>query len=240
MLSHKKYGFPALLGLTLILTGCAGDPERAPENQAVADAINTVFYRGKWQQIPASPENQVETIIFEQRVDFAPGSAVLDRPARRAIDRLIEEADPAPGSLVSLSVPKAQGGPSTFDRATLQRLESVRMVLANLGIESALATDAMGRVTDLEADEIGLTVTKVMAVLPDCDQPQPLEPDLPDFNSAFGCSNAYNLGVMIADPRDLERGRTLEPADAERASLSILRYRVGQEEELPEEDTKSQ
>lgn len=244
MLSHKKYGFSALLGLTLglagALAGCAGDPERTPENQKIADAINTVFYRGKWQQIPASPENQVETIIFEQRVSFAPGGVTLDRAALRAIDRLLEEAAPAPDSLVNLSVPESEGAPATFTRATLQRLEAVRQLLADRGVQSALATSAAGRVAALQGDEIGLTVRKVMAVLPDCDQPQPLEPEKPDFNGAFGCSNAYNLGVMVADPADLGRGRTLEPADAERSAVAVQRYRLYKEEPLAEEDTKSQ
>ena len=240
MLSHKKHGFTALFCLTLALAGCAGDPDRAPENQAIADAVNTVFHRGKWQQIPAAPENQVETIIFEQRVSFAGGSVALDRTARRAIDRLLDEADPTPGSQVRLSVANSQGAPATFDRTTLQRLEAIRLLLADRGVDSGLATTPAARVTSLDEGEIGLTVTKVMAVLPDCDQPQPLEPDTPDFNRAFGCSNTNNLSVMVANPADLERGRVLEPADAERAAMSILRYRVGEEEPLAEEDTKSQ
>ncbi len=240
MLSHKKSGFTALFCLTLALAGCAGDPERAPENQAVADAVNTVFYRGKWQQIPATPENQVETIIFEQRISFAQGNAALDRTARRAIDRLLVEAAPTPGNQVRLSVAESQGARATFDRVTLQRLEAIRLLLADRGIESGLATTAAGRVASLDQGQIGLTVTKVMAILPDCDQPQPLEPEKPDFNGAFGCSTTNNLSVMVADPADLERGRVLEPADAERGALSIRRYRVGEEEPLVEQDTKSQ
>jgi pilus assembly protein CpaD len=123
---------------------------------------------------------------------------------------------------------------------TLQRLETVRAVLASRGYEGALADSAVARVAALDEHEVGLTIVKVMAVLPDCSQPQPLEPDPPQFERGFGCSNAYNLGVMVADPADLERGRQLDPADAERASLSILRYRVGEEEPLVEEDTQSQ
>src|SRR3546814_11206295 len=78
-----------------------------------------------------------------------------------------------------------------------------------------------------------------MAVLPDCRQPQPLAPERPEFTGAFGCTTAYNLGVMIADPADLERGRELDPADAERAGLSIQRYRVGEEEPLEDVGTTS-
>ncbi len=239
MLSDKKFGLSALFCLTLATAGCAGDPERDPGAQKVADAINTVFYNGKWQQIPASPENQAETIIFEQRVSFDDTTAVLDRRAHRAIVRLLEEAEPSPNSLIGLSVADGNGGPATYDRLTLQRLEAVRLVLADLGYQSALANTAEARVASLDQGEVGLTVIKVMAILPDCNQPQPLEPNTPDFDGAFGCSNAYNLGLMVADPADLERGRVLEPADAERHSTSVLRYRVGKEEPLQEEETSS-
>jgi len=216
----------AFFCLTLATAGCAGDPDRAPEAQAVADTINVVFHHGKWQQVPATPENQAEVIVFEQRVSFAADTALLDRPGRQAIDRLLDEADPAPGSLIRLSVPGSQNGTATFDRLTLQRLESLRGDLAARGYESALADSAVARVAALTEHEIGLTVSRMMAVLPDCDQPQPLVPDRPGFDRGFGCSNAYNLGVMVADPADLERGRTLDPADAERASLTVTRYRI--------------
>jgi pilus assembly protein CpaD len=240
MLSYNKSALTALFCLTLATAGCAGDPDRDPGAQKVADAINTVFYNGKWQQVPATPENQAETIIFEQRVTFSDNAAVLDRTARRAINRLLEEAEPNPNSLIGLSVAGSNNGPATFDRLTLQRLEAVRLMLADLGYQSALANTAEARVAPLDDSEVGLTVTKVMAILPDCEQPQPLEPNTPDFTGGFGCSTAYNLGVMVADPADLERGRALEPADAERHSASVLRYRVGKEKPLQQEETSSQ
>jgi len=240
MLRQYPSKLMALCCLALATAGCAGDPNRTPEEQAWADTINVVFHHGKWRQIPATPENQVETIVFEQRVIFGTDTALLDRAGNRAIDRLIGEADPAPGSLVRLSVAGTETDTASFDRVTLQRLESVRAALASRGYESALADSAVARVAALQPGEIGLTVVKVMAVLPDCNQPQPLEPDPPVFEQGFGCSTAYNLGVMVADPADLAQGRPLDPADAERASMSVLRYRIGKEEPLPEEDTKSQ
>jgi type IV pilus biogenesis protein CpaD/CtpE len=232
----------AFFCLTLATAGCAGDPDRAPGAQAVADTINVVFHHGKWRQVPATPENQAEVIVFEQRVNFAPETALLDRSARQAIDRLLAEADPQPGALIRLSVPGSREGTATFDRLTLQRLESVRGDLTSRGYESALADNAVARVGSLAEHEIGLTVSRMMAVLPDCDAPQPLEPDPPVFERGFGCANAYNLGAMIDDPADLERGRTLDPADAEKSSLSVLRYRLDDDESesLEEESTKSQ
>ena len=240
MLRHHRSKLTALICLALATAGCAGDPNRSPDAQAVADTINVVFYHGKWRQVPATPENQVETIVFEQRVAFGATTAVLDRVATTAIDRLIEEAAPPPGSLVRLSVPGDHETTTTFDRLTLQRLESIRVALANRGYESALADNDAARVATLQPGEIGLTMAKVMAVLPDCSQPQPLEPDPPRYERGFGCSTTYNLGVMVADPADLERGRPLDPADAERASLTVHRYRVGEEKPIQKESTQSQ
>jgi pilus assembly protein CpaD len=232
----------AFFCLTLAAGGCAGDPDRAPEAQAVADTVNVVFHHGKWRQIPATPENQAEVIVFEQRVSFPSETALLDRSGRQAIDRLLAEADPQPGSLIRLSVAGSQQGTATFDRLTLQRLESVRSDLSSRGYESALADNSVARVAALAEHEVGLTVSRMMAVLPDCNQPQPLEPDPPLFERGFGCSNAYNLGVMVADPADLERGRTLDPADAERASLTVTRYRLDDPllDIIEGEDTKSE
>lgn len=239
MPSHHRPTLTALLCLALAATGCAADPERSEDAQAIADTINVVFHHAKWRQIPATPENQAETVVFEQRVGFLPQTALLDSAATAAIDRLLAEAAPEPGNLIRLSVP-GSGGTETYDRTTLQRLESVRAALASRGYESALADTAVARVAALGEHEIGLTVTRIMAVLPDCSQPQPLEPALPEFEGAFGCTTAYNLGVMVADPADLERGRPLDPADAERAALSVQRYRVGEEEPLVEEETQAQ
>src|SRR3546814_4699040 len=92
----------------------------------------------------------------------------------------------------------------------LQRLESVRAALAARGHESALADSAAARVAALADNEVGLTISRIMAVLPDCRQPQPLAPERPEFTGAFGCTTAYNLGVMIADPRSEERTSELQ------------------------------
>jgi len=240
MTRHNYSRLTAILCLLLGTASCAADPERTPEAQAVADAVNVVFHHGKWRQVPATPTYHVETIIFEQRVAFNSGAPALDRPAHQAIEQLLVEASPRPGSLVGLSVGTDQPGPASYGRLTLQRLEAVRLALADRGFQSALATDEAGRVGSLRDGEIGLTVTKVMPILPDCDQPQPLAPERPDFNATFGCSNANNLSVMVEDPADLKRGRRLEPADAEAASLSVQRYRVGEITPLEQEDTKSQ
>lgn len=54
-------------------------------------------------------------------------------------------------------------------------------------------------------------------------------------HSNFGCATETNLGLMIANPRDLVRGRTLDPADGVHQAEGIVRYREGDLTELQEE-----
>jgi hypothetical protein len=42
-----------------------------------------------------------------------------------------------------------------------------------------------------------------------------------------GCSNAVNLGAMVADPHDVEQGKALVPADGERVAVGIAEYQTG-------------
>jgi type IV pilus biogenesis protein CpaD/CtpE len=43
----------------------------------------------------------------------------------------------------------------------------------------------------------------------------------------FGCSDAYNMGQMLARPRDAAVGRSAGPADATVTASAIARYREG-------------
>jgi pilus assembly protein CpaD len=50
--------------------------------------------------------------------------------------------------------------------------------------------------------------------------------------SNLGCANAVNLGLMVADPADLARGRALSPADGVREAEAVLRYRTDKVKDL--------
>jgi hypothetical protein len=45
------------------------------------------------------------------------------------------------------------------------------------------------------------------------------------FRPQFGCSDSYNLGKMIVDPKDLLSGQEAGPGDASASVLGIERYR---------------
>jgi pilus assembly protein CpaD len=54
-------------------------------------------------------------------------------------------------------------------------------------------------------------------------------------HSNFGCATQSNLGLMVAEPADLVRGRTLGPADGVHEAEGIVRYRTGKVIELQKE-----
>ncbi len=79
-----------------------------------------------------------------------------------------------------------------------------------------------------------LIVGRYLVVPPEC--PNWGKPSYGDpmntLGSNFGCANQVNIGLMIADPGDLVRGRRLTPGMAGAAVLGIERYRAGEVFEL--------
>ena len=76
---------------------------------------------------------------------------------------------------------------------------------------------------------VRLVVGRYVALPPNCpdwSRPSASNPgNIADSN--FGCAAATNLSLMIADPADLVRGRSLAPGDGQALSLGIQRYRSG-------------
>ena len=87
-------------------------------------------------------------------------------------------------------------------------------------------------------DTVDVVVRRYVVTLPAC----------PDFTDApgrtwnntvsrnWGCANAINLGMMVANPGDLVRGRPGTRRDGEFAVLAIQRYRTGETKKLDPED----
>ncbi|MDB5474584.1 MAG: hypothetical protein JWP49_95 [Phenylobacterium sp.] len=61
-----------------------------------------------------------------------------------------------------------------------------------------------------------------------CANPTPGRTADPLEQLPFGCANAINLRLMIADPRDLERGASLAAPTGDAALAAVQRHRQGQ------------
>lgn len=117
------------------------------------------------------------------------------------------------------------------------RRKAVVAALADMNV----APDRVGFAVDdraLAADEVRVEIRRHAVTLPDC----------PDFttesgssydnipHSNWGCANAVNLGLMIADPNDLIAGRAEGNADGEALAIGIYRYKTGQTKPLNIDD----
>lgn len=86
-----------------------------------------------------------------------------------------------------------------------------------------------------------VAATRYVATPPSCpDWSKRSETDhdnLPPSN--FGCATERNLGVMLADPADLVRGRDHAGQDGDASTLGIQRYRAGKTTPLQAPNTQS-
>ncbi len=205
-------GTTILLGLaavSFILTGC--------ESESAQD-MNPLLI-GQWRQMPAHEQNHVEMVTLEHIVAFAP-SAI--RPGDREFGRLldfIQESELASTDDIFLDAPRSAAG--IHDAVNTARLEVLEGELLQLGLPVEIADSPMAG--SPSADRVVIVVERAVAIPPDCEVEQPGLAQRPDWK--VGCAVNASLGLMVADPRDLVRGRTLGPADAESASRAVKVYR---------------
>lgn len=88
------------------------------------------------------------------------------------------------------------------------------VALLTLALANAAAARPHPRPAPAPADPCGALATSA-----------PLDPV---HAPAFGCANALNLRLMVADPHDLDAGAPLAPAGVEHDVAAVQRYRLGQ------------
>lgn len=208
----------ALLGAAIVplfLAGCA-DPDQPRWNTYAT-----------WKQAEPVPKPQLAQVPIHHSVAFGSAGIELSDTEREALSLFLQRNAIAPGARVTLS----SALPSNGDAATLgARLNAVRGALAQLGYSAATLPPGSSAGSSLPPDSIVVT-GRVLAVLPpDCPgYNQPLQFDLehrPILSP--GCANAVNLGLMVADPTDLQGTTPLAPADGAATVPSIQRYRQGE------------
>lgn len=156
-------------------------------------------------------------------VAFRPGSASL---APGAADRLVEFLaynGIEPGSSVAVAVE-----PAATAALTEQRRRATAGLLTGLGlVPTGGAAGGIGG-----GDSALLAVRKIELTQPaGCAGSAAVGRIVRDNEvaiSRFGCSTAYNLGLMVANPADLAAGQAMGPSDGERSALLLRSYKVRQ------------
>ena len=179
-----------------------------------------------WKQQEAPAQPQVQRVDVQHVVPFAAKDLEMTDVEREALAMFVRQSNLQPGSHVSVAAPTKTATQAARAR---NRLASVRNELQRMGISSSIVT-AEATTNQSTGDEIVVFAQTVAVLPPDC--PGYNQPIALDYewrpNTRFGCANAVNLGLMVANPNDLAQGRPLAAADAEPMAAGVARYRTDQ------------
>lgn len=214
----------ALLGL---LAGCHIDPAKHDAGEIV---LAHTFDHANWQQMSPSMRPQVEPITRVHTVSFEVGRSEMGNGETERLFQFLQQSGVHDGARIELDGPRRDD--RFFDPLTAARLAEIEAEISSLGLDVEIPDRPIRSLARSDSD-IAVAVTRATVIPPDCGTAQ--QPPLatrPDYT--YSCANAAALGMMVADPTDMVRGRTLGPADGEAATKSFQRYRQDETETLQE------
>jgi pilus assembly protein CpaD len=192
--------FPFLFAV-LLLGACQTPPEELPPPEPVASL-------------------QVSHVRVQYAAAYSPGQTALGQNEATRLEAFLDQAGLRSGDKVYVSLPNG-------DLLAAARIGRMAALLAqrNIGAETVAAP-----ATGLAANHMLVMVDRYVVTPPACpnwsDSPTTPHDNTP--NSNYGCATLSNLAEMIDNPRDLEMGRPLGPADADPGLHAIQRYRSDQ------------
>jgi pilus assembly protein CpaD len=163
---------------------------------------------------------QVSHVRVQYAAAYSPGQTDLGQGEATRLETFIDQAGLRSGDKVYVALPNGD----LMAAARIGRM-AARLAQRNIGAETVAAP-----ATGLAANHMLVMVDRYVVTPPACpnwsDSPETPHDNTP--NSNYGCATLSNLAEMIDNPRDLEMGRPLGPADAEPGLHAIQRYRSDQ------------
>ncbi|MGE0747669.1 MAG: CpaD family pilus assembly lipoprotein [Rhodospirillales bacterium] len=178
-----------------------------------------------WSPSEAPKANKVDWVQFNHAVVFPTGATALPASEREMLDRFMMESAVAYGDQVRISASGAAQTPAQQTQAERREAAIIdyfrsRNVIATRGPRPRDGSPADATVT-VAVGRYVVTPPKC----PDWSKPSGFDPEN-TTGSNYGCATQTNLGLMLADPGDLLRGRELGPADGRFAQGAQERYQT--------------
>ena len=177
----------------------------------------------QYSEAQVQTENRVDWMLIDHHVMFAPNSAAMSDSEKSRLNAFMARHSVGDTDLVFISVP----GSASVDGSRAQAVRHELVDHQRVAVEPGdLPTEAG---TALVGDHVTVTVGRYVVTPPDC--PNWTKPSGYDHNntnsSNFGCATEANLGMMVADPRDLLTGQEFGPGDGAANARGVGRYRAG-------------
>jgi pilus assembly protein CpaD len=189
---------------------------------------------------------RVDAVRHEHRVFFDTDSAELSAAERQRLLAFMRQAGPGSHAQVRLAGHADERHTEAYNLdLSARRAAGVARFLRGNGYaavpieqvafgESFPAAPGGGPEAWRRNRRVELATERYQVVVPSC--PDWSRPSNPDFDNRplpnLGCATATNLGLMVAEPRDLVRGRELGPADGVREAEAVVRYREDKVKDL--------
>ncbi len=186
---------------------------------------------GEWSPAEAPRQMRVDFQRMTHTAAFASNSTQLGPKEQDGLSAFLQVAQVTTDDPVYLEA-------VTGDRLGASRISALARDLTRRGYSVATLPAAPDAVPP---NTLLVVVERYIVTPPDC--PNWTKSSSGDHDNAptsnFGCSNVTNLGLMVADPRDLVIARQLGPGSAAQAGLAIQRYMAGKTSPLPSNSTSS-
>jgi pilus assembly protein CpaD len=173
-----------------------------------------------WSPADTSPKPlKVDYVKLQHPAAFAPGSAKLAAGEPEKLAAFLDNAQVTSEDHVYLE-------PASGDALAAQRIGQLAHQLSQHGIGATTLPPAAEGVAP---NQLLVLVERYVVTPPNCPDwskdPVSNHDNTPPSN--FGCATVTNLGLMVADPRDLVIGRKLGPEVGDPALYAIERYQAG-------------
>lgn len=185
-----------------------------------------------WSPEQNVKRNDVRWITFQHHVRFVGDGTDLNEAERARLHRFLTRHDAGYGDRILIGSRGVRTTGTDVRRAS-RRETAVAAELRSLELLTGLLPDVSAK--ENWDGRIKIVLGRYIVIPPDCpDWTKRADGDSANRRSSnFGCANAVNLGLMVADPGDLVRGRAAGPADGATGARRYKSYREGGENKSP-------
>lgn len=184
-----------------------------------------------WTPSESPKKNVVDRAILSHTIHYPAHSSSFEGRERRALHQFLTAHVQKPSSVTIIL--------QEYGRHSEKRIKDVERELVIFGVPFHLITVEYEEAPQHKPKKhhkihkqqtgsgIEMTVERYVVIPPSCgDFSRSIgDADQAYNHSNYGCSDTANLGMMVANPRDLINGRTLSPADGTVIAAGVQRYR---------------
>lgn len=172
----------------------------------------------------AQKRNEVEMVRIPFILSFDAEQTKLSAAETERLDLFMMRSNVAYGDELSMDFPLMRNG--SLSEQNTQRLHNLSTLLKKRGLRLAADVTPYGRSPD--AHQARLLISRYVVTPPRCGDWS--EPSTNNFNNAplknLGCASQAQLGLMVANPKDLITGVSNNLPNAEQAANAVAGYKT--------------